>query len=57
MRVGVGVVFMAVTETRGVGASLASTPPLLGRTHELALQVRKEAECFFDCCNCGKLDV
>lgn len=24
--------------------------------HELACQVRKEAECFFDCCNCGKLD-
>lgn len=47
---------MAVAGTSGVGASLASTPPVLGRMHELAHQVQKEAECFFDCYNCGKLD-
>ena len=56
VRVGVGVVLMPVAGTRGVVASLASTPPLLGRMHELAHQVQKEAECFFDCYNCGKLD-
>lgn len=50
------VVLMAVAGTSGVGASLASTPPLLGRMYELAHQVQKEAECFFDCYNCSKLD-
>lgn len=47
---------LAVAGTRRVGAALASSPPLLERMDELACQVRKEAECFFDCYNCSKLD-
>lgn len=47
---------MAIAGTRGMGAALASSPPLSGRMHELARQVRKEDECCFDCYNCGKLD-
>lgn len=56
VRVGVGVVWTPVAETKGVVASLVSTPPLLGRMYELARQVQKEDECFFDCYNCGKLN-
>lgn len=50
-------ILMTVDGTRGIEAALASTPPpLLERMNELARQVREEAECFFDCYNCSKLD-